>query len=115
MRAQESDSGWRSREAIPRPAGLLYPANLRQSGIAGSVVGQFIVDSTGRTRRESWHSIAVTHPDFETAVVKSIPEWRWKPARLHGKPVCELTFDLIQFYLEGDRDDNIARIWLQTR
>jgi hypothetical protein len=110
-REQESDSGWRSRSAIPRPINLRYPDWLRRSGVDGSVLGEFIVDSTGTTRPGSWHAIAATHPDFEAAVVRSIPEWRWRPARIHGAPVCELTFDFIQF----TRDGGVAQIWLATR
>ncbi|MBW8771199.1 MAG: energy transducer TonB, partial [Gemmatimonadetes bacterium] len=110
-REQESDSGWRSRVAIPRPIGLHYPDWLWRSRVEGSVLGQFIVDSTGKTRPASWHAIAVTHPAFEDAVVRSIPEWRWKPARNRGAPVCELTFDFIQF----NRDGGVAQIWLATR
>jgi hypothetical protein len=111
LREQEGDSGWRSREPIPKRMDLRYPDALRRSGIEGGVVGQFIVDSTGTTRPNSWHAIAVTHPDFEKAVVKSIPDWRWKPARNRGSAVCELTFDFISF----SRDGNLGRIVLETR
>jgi len=34
-REQESDSGWRSRSAIPRPINLRYPDWLRRSGVDG--------------------------------------------------------------------------------
>jgi hypothetical protein len=41
----------------------------------------FIVDSTGKTRPDSWHLTNATHPDFEKAVVKSIQRtenrWHW--------------------------------------
>jgi len=103
LREQESDSGWRSRMAVPGPYGPRYPDKLKSSGVGGSVASLFIVDSTGRTRADSWHLIGATHPDFEKAVVKSIPEWRWKPARNHGQPVCQLGFDFIKFYTEDGK------------
>jgi len=101
--ALESDSGWRSRRAVPAPTGPRYPEKLKSSGVGGSVTSLFIVDSTGKTRPDSWHLIAATHPDFEKAVVKSLPNWRWKPALNHGQPVCQLGFDFIKFYTEDGK------------
>ena len=109
---RQSDSGWTSREAaMPYPS-IYYPDKFAFTDVEGSIVGQFIVDSTGSTRRESWRTLSSTHNEFEANVLKTIPAWRWKPARNQGQPVCELTFDLITF--GRDNRDN-RTVWFGTR
>jgi len=107
------DSGWTRRDAIPPSlSSVHYPDGQAFSDAEGSIVGQFIIDTTGRARPESWHTMASTHPEFEKIVVKAIPKWRWKPAEMHGQPVCELALDLIGF----GRDARGGReIWFGTR
>jgi len=101
LRDQESDSGWRSRKSIPGGRDLRiqegHPLPLGE----GNVVGELIVDATGRARPETWHPIAVSRVDFERLVANSIPEWRWMPARNRGQPVCELSLDVIHFFRDA--------------
>ena len=108
LRAQESDGGWRSRTLLSF-LGLHYPERYIRFG-DGNVYGQFVVDSTGSTRRETWHTITATHSEFEAEVMRSIPERRWKPARNRGQPVCELTFEVIHF-VHGDHG---LGVWLEN-
>ena len=102
---------WRSRRAIPQGIEIRYPDRLRAAGVAGSVLGRFIVDSTGRARTDSWLTIAATHPAFENAVRGSLQQSRWQPALNGSRAVCELIFDYTRFYLDYD----VARIVFQTR
>lgn len=111
LRRSESDSTWRSRTAVITDLGMRYPTQQRLRGAAGSVLARFIVDSTGRARPDSWHSLVVTHPDFEKAVKSSLPRARWTPAKLAGRPVCELTMDFTRFF----RDHDVYNIVLETR
>jgi hypothetical protein len=111
MRSGESDSGWRSRRPLPTPMELTYPTKQRREGVTGSVLARFIVDSTGRAREESLQTLYASHPDFEAEIRSSLPRSRWLPARIGGKPVCEMTMDFSRFFLEG----SIARIVLYTR
>lgn len=111
LRGLEADGAWRSRRTIPRDVEIRYPDRLRMARVEGSVLGRFIVDSTGRARADSWLTIAATHPDFESAVKGSLPRSRWHPARNAGRAVCELIFDYTRFYLDYD----VARIVFQTR
>ena len=111
LRRFESDTTWRSRQAIVNDIGIRYPAQQIMRGGAGSVLARFIVDSTGRARPESWQTLTATHPDFEKAVKVTMPKARWTPAKLGGRPVCELTMDFTRFY----RDHEILRIVMDTR
>jgi hypothetical protein len=111
-RKQAGDSGWTSHEAaMPYPS-IDYPDKFAFTDVEGSIVGRFVVDSTGSTRSGSWHTLASTHREFEANVLKTIPTWRWKPARNHGQPVCELAFDLITF--GRDNRDN-RTVWFGAR
>jgi len=107
---QESDSGWKSRIAVAGPYGPVYPKQLRIAGEGGYVVSQFIVDSTGKTRPDSWHAIDATNVDFAKAVAASVPQWRWKPARNRGQPVCELGLDFITFHTEYGSGWNVGHV-----
>ena len=111
-RKQVSDSGWTTHDALQPYALIHYPDGFGISDVEGSLVGQFIVDSTGETRRGSWHTIASTHREFEKTVVKTIPKWRWRPARIHEQSVCELVFDLFRF---GRDVTDTRTVWLETR
>jgi hypothetical protein len=111
LRRGESDSTWRSRRAVITDLGLRYPEQQRRRNAAGSVLARLIVDTTGLARPQSWQSLVVTHPDFESAVKGSMPKARWTPAKLAGRPVCELTMDFTRFF----RDYDTYRIVLETR
>jgi hypothetical protein len=102
VREEQSDSGWTSHAAIPQLHGFWWPdGDLFSSGVEGSVVGQVIVDSTGRARRASWHPLGATRREFETAVVKALPRIRWRPALNRGQPVCEMALEFVRFSHEG--------------
>lgn len=111
LRDQESDSGWRSRQPVPGTRDLSFPAGLPTPLGESNVIGQFIVDPNGRARRDSWSAIVAPRADFENLVRNSIPEWRWKPARNRGQPVCELALDVIHFF----RDAHGQAVWFEIR
>lgn len=111
LRTLESRSTWRSREFITRELALPYPSELRAGRVEGTVLARFIVDSTGRARPDSWRTLLATHPAFEKAMKATLRPSRWKPARIAGRPVCELTMDYARFFLDFD----VAHIAVETR
>ena len=112
LRNGESDSTWRSREAIHlSDHAIRYPDRRLGTNDTGVVLARFIVDSTGRARPNSWRTLAATHRDFVDAVSRTMPKTRWTPARLAGRPVCELVMDYTRFY----RDGSGHQIVLETR
>jgi hypothetical protein len=100
-RRREAESAWSSVRVMPMQTGLRYPNHLREKGIGGYVLAQFVVDSTGKARRETWQLVHATHADFETARRSSLAEQRWTPARNGDKHVCELVRDYTRFFTEG--------------
>ncbi len=102
LRAREDVTAWRSRFGVlPSGVKFTYPRELYKRSLQGSVVAQFIVDSTGKPRVDTYRAIRVAHPDFEKVVrpilVDSV---QWSPALLLGRPVCELTRGVVEFSLD---------------
>lgn len=110
LRDQESDSGWRSRQARHETLRLHYQEGMPHPLGEGNVVAQFIVEPSGKARRDTWHVLGAQRPDFERLVANSLPDWRWTPARNRGQPVCELAFDVIHFF----RDDHGQAVWFEV-
>jgi TonB family protein len=67
-----------------------YPAGLRQSGVEGEVLAQFIVSREGRAEMRSFRVLKSAHEDFVIAVREVLPRLRFSPAEVHGCPVRQL-------------------------
>ena len=105
-RRREESSGWKSRRLVPRSPRLQYPTGLREGRIEGGAIVRFIVDSTGRARRDSWTVIKTSHNAFAKEL-RSFLDARWTPSSNAGQPVC----DLAQYYVrfEFDTRDPLGR------
>jgi periplasmic protein TonB len=77
-----------------------YPEQLRASATEGQVVAQFVVDEKGRVDRKTFKVISSTHVLFTNAVNRALPQMRFKPARIGGKPVSQLVQQLFVFKLD---------------
>lgn len=77
-----------------------YPDALRATGTEGQVIAQFIVNEKGRADRESFKVISSTHKLFTDAVSRALPQMRFKPAKMGGKPVSQLVQQLFVFKLD---------------
>jgi periplasmic protein TonB len=77
-----------------------YPEMLRSSGTEGQVIGQFIVNEKGRVDRKTFKVISSTHQLFSDAVSRALPQMRFKPAKIAGKPVSQLVQQLFVFKLD---------------
>jgi hypothetical protein len=109
LRRDEADSVWVSRHAVPGMP-LRYPPTLWGRIQAGGATAQFVVDSSGRVREESWVVVHRTRDEFATAVRKASLVSEWKPARLYGRPTCELVRLNARFY--ADSDKQIASMYI---
>jgi protein TonB len=77
-----------------------YPSALRSSGVEGRVIAEFVVNEKGRADRESLRIITSTHKLFADAVTRALPDMRFRPARIGGKPVSQLVQQLFVFRLD---------------
>jgi protein TonB len=62
-----------------------YPFEMRRAGIAGEVVVDFIVDSTGTVQNA--YAIKSSQREFEAAAVQAVIKWTFKPGRKGGRNV----------------------------
>lgn len=76
-----------------------YPEALRAGGTQGTVVAQFVVDSTGRVEAGSFRTLGSVNPLFSAAVESALSRARFRPAELRGIPVRQLVQQSFTFEL----------------
>jgi periplasmic protein TonB len=57
----------------------VYPYEMREKGIPGSVTVDFIVDPDGNVRNAT--VVRSTSPEFETSAISAVSKWKFKPGR----------------------------------
>ena len=67
-----------------------YPATMRTAGASGKVIAQFIVDSAGNADMSSFKVLEADHADFAESVRELVPQMRFRPAEIRGRPVHQL-------------------------
>ncbi|HEX2092478.1 MAG TPA: TonB family protein [Longimicrobiaceae bacterium] len=65
----------------------LYPPLLRESGVTGQAVLSFVIDATGRVETATVEVVSATHEAFGQASVQAAEKFRFRPARIGGRPV----------------------------
>lgn len=79
---------FRNLDRIPRATVRpvpLYPDTLRRSATSGSVIVQFVVDTTGRV--VTAEAVSWTHREFVEPAVSAVLRWRFEPGTLNGRKV----------------------------
>jgi len=76
--------------ALPGSAPPRYPDILRQAGVEGEVLAQFVVDTTGRAEMGSFKVLKTSHDLFGVAVKNALPGMRFIPAEVGGRKVRQL-------------------------
>jgi TonB family protein len=80
-----------------------YPDSLYAYRVAGQVVAEFVVDTTGEIRPPSIGVVSSTHPLFSEAVRRALLESRFVPARLNGRKVAQVMLLPFRFELSRGR------------
>jgi protein TonB len=63
---------------------------LRQAGVEGEVLAQFVVDTSGRAEAGSLKILKSSHDLFAQAVKNALPQMRFIPAEVGGRRVKQL-------------------------
>ena len=74
----------------------IYPELLRQAGIQGRVLVQFVVDTMGKAEVSTIRIIQTPNPGFNDVVRTSVVRSQFRPGRVRGRAVrvlTELPFD----------------------
>ncbi len=83
----------------PGAQGPAYPDMLRSAGIEGSVLAQFVVDTTGRADMSTFKALKSDNDLFTTAVRNALQRMRFLPAEVGGRKVKQLVQQPFQFSL----------------
>jgi protein TonB len=77
---------------VPAPGSTSprYPDMLRQAGVEGEVLAQFVVDTTGRAEANSLKILKSSHDLFIQSVKNALPQMKFIPAEVGGRKVKQL-------------------------
>ncbi len=80
----------RNRSDIAATMRRLYPANLRDAGVGGTVVVQFVVNAEGRVEPGSIRVIRAEHPALGEQTRRAAADFRFRPAQKGNRNVRQL-------------------------
>lgn len=100
-----STNGYFSEAQVEKPVMVLpgkgpaFPDVLRSVGTQGTVLAQFVVDSTGRVIVDTFTALQSDHPLFTASVRTALMRMRFVPAEMGGRRVAQLVQQPFQFTL----------------
>lgn len=77
-------------QILPGGSSPRYPDILRQAGVEGEVLAQFVVDTTGHVETTSFRVLKSSHELFSIAVKQALQGMRFLPAEVGGRKVRQL-------------------------
>jgi protein TonB len=77
-----------------------YPTVLKESGVEGQVLAQFVVNESGRYEGGTLKILSSSNPAFTAAVKDALPRMRFSAAQIGGKKVQQLVQMPFQFHLQ---------------
>jgi protein TonB len=77
-----------------------YPSQLKDSGVEGSVMVQFVVNENGRADPGTLKVLSSSNPAFTAAVKEALPRMKFSAAQIGGKKVAQLVQMPFQFHLQ---------------
>jgi periplasmic protein TonB len=84
---------------VPGGAQPTYPPMLQSANVEGSVLVQFVVDTTGRVDASTIKVLQSTHDLFAQSVKNVLPRMRFYPAEIGGRKVKQLVQQPFNFAL----------------
>lgn len=91
----------RAEPDIGHPIDVRYPPALFAAGVAGSVLAEFAVDTSGKVEYQSLGIVSSTHPLFSDAVRRALESARYTPAVRRGIAVRQLVQQPFDFVVAG--------------
>jgi periplasmic protein TonB len=77
-----------------------YPSSLRDSGVEGQVLAQFVVGENGRYEGGSLKILQSSNPAFTAAVKDALPRMKFSAAQIGGRKVAQLVQMPFSFHLQ---------------
>lgn len=85
--------------SLPGTLGPAFPDMLRSAGIEGQVLAEFVVDTTGMARMDTFRVLKSDHDLFTAAVRRALERTRFLPAEVGERKVPQLVQQMFQFLL----------------
>lgn len=76
-----------------------YPSSLRESGVEGQVLAQFVVNESGRYEAGTLKILNSSNPAFTAAVKDALPRMKFSAAQIGGRKVQQLVQMPFQFHI----------------
>jgi periplasmic protein TonB len=76
-----------------------YPSSLRESGVEGEVLAQFVVGENGRVEPGTLKILNSSNSAFTAAVKDALPRMKFSAAQIGGKKVAQLVQMPFQFHI----------------
>ena len=83
----------------PGNMGPRYPEELKKAKVEGTVLAQFVVDTTGLVEMDSFKVLKSDHDLFTQAVKAALADMKFLPAQVGGRAVKQLVQAPFQFSL----------------
>jgi protein TonB len=89
------------RPVSPAPGnmGPRYPEDMKEANIEGTVLAQFVVDTTGAAEMSSFKVLQATNDTFVRSVKAALAEMKFVPALVGDRKVKQLVQTPFQFSL----------------
>ncbi|HEU4748371.1 MAG TPA: TonB family protein [Gemmatimonadaceae bacterium] len=78
-----------------------YPSSLKDMGVKGEVLAQFVVGENGRYQGGTLKILSSSNPAFSDAVKRALPGMRFSAAQIGGQKVKQLVQQAFQFQLKS--------------
>lgn len=85
--------------SLPGTLGPAFPDMLRSAGIEGQVLAEFVVDTSGMARMDTFRVLKSDHELFTASVRRALERTRFLPAEVGDKKVPQLVQQMFQFML----------------
>lgn len=85
--------------SLPGSRGPVFPEVLRHAGVAGQVLAEFVVDTTGFARMDTFRVLESDYELFTASVRRALEKMRFLPAEVGGRKVPQLVQQMFQFSL----------------
>ena len=80
----------RNRSDLASAMRRLYPSHLRDAGVGGRVVAQFVVSAAGRVESGSIRILSAAHPQLGEQTRRAVADFRFRPAQKGNQNVRQL-------------------------
>jgi len=77
----------RNADDVQRALQRVYPPMLRDAGVTGQTVLQFVIDENGRVEPGSVEVVSSSDDQFAAAARRVVSSMRFSPAKIHGRTV----------------------------